>query len=259
MEPFEQQTIPEQPIEEQESQSALGRYFNVIASPSEAFSGIVPLEKKTMLWLIPMIITIIVSMGGYALTMSNPAIQQSIQDRIEAKQQELIQSGKMTQEQAQQAMQMGSSIQKVAPYVGMLLGIPIVWIALAGIYYLIMSFILGGETSFIDIFSAYSLSSAIVIIEAIVGSLLKYATGSLMTEPSLGFLVSADSSAALHTLLGKIDPFTFWWLAVISIGFAKVSKLEFKKAAMGVFGIWAIYCGIAIWFSTMEFTKSFMY
>ncbi|HZV12338.1 MAG TPA: Yip1 family protein [Candidatus Kapabacteria bacterium] len=258
MEPFDQQLAPE-PIEEQSAQSALGRYFNVIASPSEAFGGITSLEKKTSLWLVPMIIGILLSMGMYALTMTNPEIQQEIRQKMDEKTQQMVQSGKYTQQQAEQAMQMGSSIQKVAPYVGMILGIPLAWLLLAGVYYVIMSFVLGGETTYQNIFVAYSLTSAIVIIEGIIGSLLKYATGSLATEISLGFLVSADGSAALHALLGKINPFTFWWLAVLSLGCAKVSNLTFKKAAIGVLGLWVVYCGISVWFSTLDIAKSFSF
>ncbi|HET7152845.1 MAG TPA: hypothetical protein VFJ29_03695, partial [Candidatus Kapabacteria bacterium] len=104
-----------------------------------------------------------------------------------------------------------------------------------------------------------SLASAVTMIEAVIGALIKYATGLMTADISLSFLVSSDSSAPLHTLLGKIDPFTFWWLAVLSLGFAKISNLEFKKAAMGVVGLWAIYCGVSIWLASMDFAKSFMF
>jgi hypothetical protein len=48
-------------------------------------------------------------------------------------------------------------------------------------------------------------------------------------------------------------------MAVLSIGFAKVSNLEPKKAAIGVVGLWALYSGVSVWLSTMDFAKSFIF
>ncbi len=259
MEPFNEQLAPE-PIEEQPTQSAIGRYFNVLASPSEAFNGIVSLEKKAILWLVPLLIAIVVAVGSSELIMSNPAIQQDIRSKTEESYQKMVQSGKLTQEQADKAMEMQSpGMRRIFSDLGITLGVPLVWLLLAGVYFLVMSFVLGGETTFLNIYVVYSLASAVTIIESIVGALLKYATASLTTDVSLSFLVSSDSSPALHTLLGKLDPFTFWWMAVLSIGFAKVSNLEPKKAAIGVVGLWALYSGVSVWLSTMDFAKSFMF
>jgi hypothetical protein len=60
---------------------------------------------------------------------------------------------------------------------------------------------------------------------------------------NLGPLVNAKTNPFLHSVLGSIDLFSFWTIALLSIGFATISrgKLTTKKAATGVLILWIIY------------------
>jgi len=240
----------------QDNTSVWSRYFNVLASPSEAFEGIASLEKKTVLWIVPMIILIIATIGIAALTMSNPAVQQDVQATIEKKMQNNVQSGAMTQQQADQAIEMGTKMSKVWAYFGAVFGVPIFWLVVTLVYWLVLSFILGGEISFLNTFTVYSLGSAVYLIEALITGLLVYATGSLMTQLNLGFLVSAENNAMMHALLARFNPFTFWLLWVLCIGFVKVSNLTMKKTVYGVAGLWLAYSAAAVLLSNIPMFKS---
>ena len=61
---------------------------------------------------------------------------------------------------------------------------------------------------------------------------------------NLGFLVTDQKAhPVLASLLSSIDVFSFWSIALLSIGFAAVSdrKLTTKKAATGVLILWAVW------------------
>ena len=204
-----------------------------------------------------MIILLIVSMGVYALTMSNPEVQQELKSKTEIQMQKSIQSGQMTQEQADKAVEMTGSWMKIGGYIGVVFGVPFFWLFMALLYWLILAFILGGDISFHNAFTVVGLGSAVYLIQAIITGLLVYATGTMAAQVNLGFLVSSDSNATMHALLVRIDPFSFWQMLVLCIGFAKVSDLSAKKAAYGVVGLWAVWSIILVAGANVSFLKSF--
>ncbi len=257
---MDEQTVPQfSPVEPppQESTSVLSRYFNVLASPGEAFNGVGTLESKTSLWLVPMIILILITMGIAALTMSNPAIQQEMKEKVSQKMQKNVQDGKMTQEQADKYADVGGGWGKIMAIVGPIFGVPFFWLFMTLLYWVILAFIIGGEISWINAFTVVALGSAVYLIQAVITGLLVYATGSFTTQINLGFLVSGDTNATLHALFSRIDPFSFWQMWVLCIGFSKVSDLTLKKAAYGVVGLWLVWSAILVSTANVEFMKSF--
>src|ERR1035437_6501245 len=100
---------PEQPTQ---SVSVWSRMANVIAAPGEAFDGILAIEKKASLWLTPLLITIVLTIGFSTLTMNNPAMQQKLRQQMMQKFDEQIRDGKMTQDQAEKMADMSSGIAK---------------------------------------------------------------------------------------------------------------------------------------------------
>lgn len=55
-----------------------------------------------------------------------------------------------------------------------------------------------------------------------------------------GFLVERDSKV-LHSLLGSLDLFSFWTLALLTIGFAAAARVRRAPAAGVVLALWAVY------------------
>lgn len=60
---------------------------------------------------------------------------------------------------------------------------------------------------------------------------------------NLGILVSEKAHPVLNSILGSVDLFSFWTIALLSIGFAAVSdrKLTTKKSATMVVLLWAVW------------------
>ncbi len=60
---------------------------------------------------------------------------------------------------------------------------------------------------------------------------------------NLALLVSRTEQPVLYSLLGSIDIFSFWTIALLSIGFVAISdrRLTIRKAATGIIILWLIW------------------
>jgi hypothetical protein len=65
------------------------------------------------------------------------------------------------------------------------------------------------------------------------------AMGDLLRS-NLGFLVERESKV-LHSLLGSLDVFSFWTLALLVIGFSAAAKVRRGQAAGIIVTLWAVY------------------
>ncbi len=216
---MEEQSAPqfsqlEPPLPQLGLTNVLNRYYKVFVSPNEAYEGIVEIKNKKMLWLVPLTISIIVSILLAALMTSNPNVLQE--------------------------EHMSVTLFKTVIYFAAIFGTPLSWLLMTLLYWIVFRIIMGCELSFGDIFTVYALGTSIPLINAILNSSLLMITGSIHALLDLGFLVSAESNAALHVLLSQLNPFTFWMLWVLGIGFAKMSGLPLKKAMTGVAGLWVV-------------------
>jgi hypothetical protein len=63
---------------------------------------------------------------------------------------------------------------------------------------------------------------------------------------SLAFLAPEGTSPVLQALLGKVDFFSLWTLALLYVGYRFAAKVSPKKAAGVVVGLWLLYVGIAV-------------
>ena len=248
---------PVEPDAPQEQPSVWSRMANVIAAPGEAFDGIAALEKKTTLWLVPLLITIVLSMGLGAVMFSNPAMMQKMRQTAEKQMEEKVKEGKISQADADKYMEMqeGGRFMKVMGLVGAAIGVPLMLAIVAVVMFLVMSFVLGADINFIDVFVVVALAGVVSMLETLVTGSLQYATGDFNAQPNLAFLYSGDNTY-LHMTLLRLNPFSFWWIAVMGIGFSKVSNITSRKAMLGVLGVWLLFSGAMIGMSGLSFLQT---
>jgi len=61
---------------------------------------------------------------------------------------------------------------------------------------------------------------------------------------NLAVILSSDTSPPLRSIAASLDIFTIWYLVILSIGFAMIAgarKFKTQKAAVLVFGLWAVW------------------
>lgn len=63
---------------------------------------------------------------------------------------------------------------------------------------------------------------------------------------SLAFLAPEGTSPVVQALLGKLDFFSLWTLALLYIGYRFAARVSPRKAAGVVIGLWLLYIGITV-------------
>jgi hypothetical protein len=226
-----------------------GRLFNVFATPADVFEGVRATPQTTANWLAPALILIAVSWVAAWVIFSQPAINQQLSELTEQAIQKQVDSGRLTEQQAEQALAMGEKWAGISSKIGaalfpVLYGLvtPFLW---GLIVWLVGAKVLKGHFSYTKAVEVVGLANMISVLDVIVKTLLIVGFGNLYASPSLVLLVrDFDPQNPLHGLLGAVNVMTFWLLLVRAIGLARLSGASLAKAAAWVFGIWVAYTGI---------------
>jgi len=86
------------------------------------------------------------------------------------------------------------------------------------------------------------LASMIAVLGSIVTLLLIVNFGKLFSTPSLALAVGDfDVKNKGHLLLGAVNVFTFWQVAVMSIGLARLAVVPWARAMLAVLTFWLVW------------------
>ena len=235
------------------------KLVGVFTEPVKTFSMIAQFPAKSVDWVIPIFVVIILVILSQFLMLSNPQIKREQQDkmieRVEKQFDDAVKKGQMTREQADQKLQqmeenMGSAsiFQTIGIIVGVPIGMFIVFFVVTGFFFLITKFGLKGEPTYKDVLVAYGLPMYISAIETIVMAIAALAMSKFLTGVSVADFMGADKTTLSGFLLGKLNIFSIWFYSVFGIGLAKMSKSnDVKKYVIAVFAIW-IFFGLLLFF-----------
>lgn len=218
----------------------------VITEPGETFEAIASGPKNNY-WIYPVLIAVVLSLLSSFLFMRDPELSRNTMDKQKAKMSEKfdkdIRDGKMTQEEADNAMESmnpNSPFFKVIGYVGALVG-PFIILLLLSVVYLIVLKIMKAEVEFSNILNVVGLALLISSVGSILAILISIMKGN-MTGVSPGIFLSEESiGEKAFSFLNKLDVFTVWFYAVIAIGLTKIAKIDMAKSATIVFGLFLVY------------------
>ena len=245
--------------EKQEETARLGtfsRLIGTIFSPGETFQDI----NRKPDWIVPIIVAIIFAIGGgYIIKtrlnldpekIARQAIEQSLQQRGKS----ISDLTDQQKEGIEKQVQMSVKIQKVLPVLQAIF-IPI-FVAILSLVFWGAGVLLGGQTTFKKVFSvtAYAFAMVMSVCTVILNTLVAFLRnpedinvlkGIAMTNP--GMLMPDGTNKMLTALLGQIDVLNIWFLILITIGLAAVSKnMRPSRAAVAVFGLWSIWLVVRV-------------
>jgi hypothetical protein len=231
--------------------SLMGRLANVYAAPGEVFDQVKASPPSTANWLAPALILILMGWLGAWLIFSQASIKQQLRDIQEQAIQKQVDKGRLSQKQADSAMQVGEKFGSIGATVGaavvpVFIGFasPFLW---GLIVWLVGVKVLKGNFAYMKAVEVTGLANMIGVLGSIVTALLILLMGNLFASPSLMLVVKEfDSQNTLHSVLAAINVMTFWALAVKAIGLSRLSGASFGKAAVWVFGIWVAWTGLMI-------------
>lgn len=260
------------PEEEEFEMSHTDKLVGVFTEPGETFSKMAKAGPKTTDWLIPVIILIVVAALSNFVLMSNPNIKYAaIQKQMEQVQESLddaVASGQMTQEQADTQLERTREFMENQAGAGMMIQVIativiifVVFFVVSGVFFALAKFGLKGEGNYSSAMASYGLPFYISTIGLIVMVIAALLMEKLLTGTSVAAFMGMDPrNDFVAMLLSFVDPFSIWFYAVVSIGFAKMFKAESTgKYFAGIFGLW-IGFSIILFFvaQAVPFLKSFI-
>jgi hypothetical protein len=231
--------------------SLMGRLANVYAAPGEVFDQVKASPPSTANWLAPVLIFIVVGGGGGWLVLSQASVKQQLRDIQEQAIQKQVDKGRLSQKQADSAMQAGEKFANIGAIAGVAVVTPLAAFASPLLWglavWLVGVKILKGNFTYMKALEVAGLANMIGVLGSIVWTLLILITGNFFASPGLMLLVKDfDPQNSLHSVLAAINVMTFWGLAVKAIGLSRLSGASFGKAAVWIFVIWAAWTGSMI-------------
>jgi VIT1/CCC1 family predicted Fe2+/Mn2+ transporter len=231
--------------------SLAGRLLNVFATPGDVFQEIKTASVSPANWLVPAVILILVSWTAAWLIFSQEPIRHQLSEITDRAIQKQVESGRLSEQQAEQARAMGEKWAGISSKIGAGL-VPVFSGFVTPFFWGLILWLAGakglkGSFSYMKAVEVVGLANMVTVLDVIVKTLLIVGLGNLYAAPGLVLLVKDfDPQNPVHSLLALVNVMTFWLLAVRALGLARLSGASFVKAALWVFGIWAAYTGFFI-------------
>lgn len=240
--------------------SLAARLVNVFAVPGDVFTEVKAAPPSVANWLTPTLIACVVGIISAVIMFSQPAIVQQLREQQDKAMDEQVKAGKLTQAQADQAMTVvekftGPTMMKIFGSVGAVLVsfVRLFWWGL--VLWLLGRFVLKAHFGYMRSVEIAGLASMISVLGAIVTLLLVVNFGKLFSTPSLALAVSDfDVKNKSHFLLGAVNVFTFWQVAIMSVGLARLAVVPWARATTVVFGFWLIWTLVLVFIGLGQFT-----
>jgi hypothetical protein len=235
--------------------SLAGRLTNVFVAPGEVFAEIKDRPVEPANWVVPMVIAVIVGIVYVMVVFSQPAVLQQMKDTQEKAMQERVASGKMTQQQADAAMEtsqkfMTPTIMKSVGILGVIF-VSAIWLFfMALVLWLAGRFGMHGQVTYMKMVEVAGLATMISALGGIVAMALAVIYGNTLMTPSLILAVGHfDPHNPMHQVLASLNVITLWYMAVLSVGLGQTTGKGFFRAAAWIYGLWALCKAPLIWWA----------
>jgi hypothetical protein len=256
MEEMQNQDAPKMSsVEETQEEQELNhtdKLVGIFSEPQNVFTKIARFPAKTVDWILPILVLIVVIILGQFVMKTNAEIRQQQKEKglqqMEKSFDEAVKKGQMTREQAdeqmtkiEENMDSTGAIQSIGLIVGTPIVLFIVFFVISGFFLLVTKFGLKGAGTYKDVMVAYGLPYYIASIHQIVVVIAALAMSKFLTGLSIADFMGTDKTTVAGFILGKLDIFSIWFYVVFGIGLAKMNKSDdVKKYIITVIGIWII-------------------
>ncbi len=218
------------------------RVVDIFVAPSKTFADI----RRNRSWWLPYLLLVVCGMG-FSVTLVHKLGPGGIADsalRANPKKYE-----QFKQLPAEQQASQRSIVGNITTY--SLYAFPVIQIAALAITALLLwggfNFILGGSSSYPEMFAVAVFASLPSVFRAILGTITLFAGDSdtfnlqdpVGTNP--GYYLSADTAPWLHSLLSSIDLLTLWPLFLMALGAAIVARVKPASGYALIFGVWLVF------------------
>lgn len=235
-----------QPVEELNHSDKM---IGIFTEPTNMFKITSYFPPRTKDWLIPILIVFALVGIVRSISMMNEEVFfEAKQKQIEAIE-KMVESGTIPKDQEESAIErVNSQMEMMRGPLGWVINIvstiifgSIFFFVIAGIYFLLVRFVLKGQGGYQHVLVANGLTAYITMIQVILTGILTLMLGKIFQDTSIAALTGSDRSTLTGFFLAKLDPISIWAYAVLSIGLAKLFKADdVKKYYLVVFGLWIL-------------------
>jgi len=233
--------ITGQTVEKQPEMSGLNKIINIFTDPGSVFRAI--RERPT--WLLPFSLVMLMSV----------VFTVSTEDLILKYQKEAIYNSTLIPEdQKDEIIEKYESKtptrRHIESVIAGVVNVTVLFVVVAGIFWIVGNFVLGGTASYKQIFSMYSWVGMVSVLELLVKLPLSLAKESLNVYTSLAVLMDpAQSKTILFQILNAFDIFTIWKIVLWGMGFSIIYNFSKEKSYAAVISLYIIYLIGAIGFA----------
>ncbi|MFZ5518522.1 MAG: Yip1 family protein [Candidatus Zhuqueibacterota bacterium] len=208
------------------------RFMGIFFSPRETYESI----NRKPDWVMPLLVMVLITVAFTMITLPISMPEQM------QKQREKLEEQGQSAEQIDAALAMGEKFGKIIGPIGAAVGTGLILALMSAIFLFIGNFILGGQTTFLKMFSVYLYTSLIGILGMLVKLPLILSKNTTDISFSLAMLMPADASKSfLYYLLKSIEIFSIWHFALLAIAFSVLYKFSMKKSAWVMVVLFGIY------------------
>ena len=218
---------------------------DVFASPSDTFKGLDKTAPKPLLWVIPLIVSILMVILTMIISFTNENLKSQRIDATRAVLEQRVAENKMTQEQmnmAMQGMEGGSPIMIIFPVVFISIFMTIFFLLTALLIWLGSKYVLKSTAGYEKILELNGIASWIGVLGIILQILMMIGLNSIYAVPGLSifFYTSFDPLNTTHKILAMINFFSVWQTIIIAIGLQKWSEKGITAPMIVSFAVWII-------------------
>jgi Yip1-like protein len=225
---------------------------DVFFAPGDAFREVASRPR----WEAPLLLAI-------ALGLAFSAVWISKADPVAFMKTQMEESGGMERippEKRAEVLQGQAKWFQAFAWVGPLFFAPIMYAALAGLFLFVYRFFYGAEATFAQslavvcwCFAAFGLAlNPLILLVMALKDEWSVDPQSVVQASAAALLDKATTSKPLYALAASLDLFSFWLIALLSIGFGAVIRKPAPSAAWGIVILWAVYvagkCALAALF-----------
>lgn len=232
-----------------DTQNVFSRIAGVLFAPAETFTDIA--RRPDILW--PLLLILIIGYISTALVM--PKLDVGAITAAQAEQMRK-QNTNMSDEQVAQMERITAASVKVFAWIGPLIGVA--WYAIVAGALLLAFRLFGGEGSYGQAFSVTLYAWVPLVLFGVIMTIVVVARGTFdpstaatIVKSNPAFLVDMKEQPVLFSLLSSIDLFTIWTIALLSIGFAVLSKMSKAKGATIVISLWIATIVVKLGFAAL--------
>lgn len=229
------------------------KLLGIFSSPSKTFEDMAKHPPRTIDWLLPVLLVIVLTILSNFLLMSKPEIKyQAQQKAIEQMQKnfdKMVEKGQMTREMADESiekvrdqMEQGAGSGMAFQAIGIIIFVFVAFFIVTAVYFLFARFALKGDGTYASAMVANGMSYYIIAVSILVSTIASVLMNRLIQGTSLAAFMNMDKSTFGGFIMGKLDVFLIWALAITAIGYAKMFKsADTKKYYFMIFGIWIVW------------------